>query len=449
MISHHRTIARATDRADQRASGLVMAIIYATVLATILASMLKWVMTEATLNQRAVYRLEARNAAESLAEYGMTQIHGRMENTSTFSTNAFTPSGATPLVLPPSDLFAGTHVTTSTNALHGGRITAVMSPGSTTLYYIDSNDPNNTNDPLKGKWVFRRDVPVYAKATVAVPNGPSITAYVREKISVRGAPLFAHAIFYNMPLEIAPGAQMNIFGPVHANGDIYVSGQGASVNFHSTVTCTGHIYHAWKSFQRTAQGQTNGTTGETLNMTSDVTFRNRLGNQVSQVSMDASGTWKDSTMGVSTAVKNTNVNGGYTTQAQYSAALLAGATTNLTAFKTFASQTWSGNVQTAANGVQNYTPVAISRYVEDPSPADGTDQSVNTGRLLIEPPTPTTSSEYSAEVESQKYSNQAGIYVEVTAASSGVPAVVTVKTGGPNGTVATSVPADLITYNKY
>lgn len=423
-----------------------MAIIFSSVLAIVLASMLKWMMTEVSMNRRALLRLEARNAAESIAEYGFCQIRYRMENSATFLANAFTPSGATPLTLPSSSLFSGMHVDTSANALVAGLLSNVVSSGSSTLYYIDASDPNNTNDPLKGKWVFRRDVPVYAKTTVTVQNGPPITAYVREKISVRGAPLFAHAIFYNMDMELAPGSTMNIYGPVHANGDIYVSSQGTAVNFYNTVTTTGNIYHAWKSYLATAQGQTNGTTGEALNMTSDVTLKNRLN---AQVSMDASGTWKDSTMGVSTTVKTTNSSGGYASQAAYTAALVAGVAANLNAFKTHSSTTWNGNLQTSANGVQNYTPVAIGRYVEDTTPADGTDQSVNTGRLLIEPPTASTSPQYSAEVEAQKYSNQAGIYIQVVPASGLIPAIITVRTGGPSGTLAVTVPANLISYSKY
>ncbi len=447
----------------RRGSGIVISIVFGTVLATVLASMLRWVMTEATLNQRSLLRLQARNAAEAVAEYGMCQIRYKMENISTFSANAFTASGANALSLPPTTIFAGTNVNTSLTALTGGTIRNVVTPGSASLYYVDANDPNNTTDPLKGKWIFRRDIPIYAKTSVTVSGGPPIAAYVQEKISVRGAPLFAHAIFYNMDLELHPGSTMNIYGPVHANGDIYVSSQGTAVNFYNTVTCTGNIYHAWKSFQPTAQGQTNGTTGETLGMTANVTFKNRLG---SQVSMDASGTWKDSTMGVSTTVKNNNAS--YTTQADYTAALVAGVAANINAFKSHASSTWNGNLQTSANGVQNYTPVAIGRYVEDPSPSDGTDQSVNTGRLLIEPPTASSSSEYSAEVEGQKYSTQAGVYIQVVPASgystttstSGgnttvtttdptVPAVITVRAGGPTGILAATVPANLVRYYPY
>jgi hypothetical protein len=285
---------------------------------------------------------------------------------------------------------------------------------------------------------------------------------VREKISVRGAPLFAHAIFYNMDMELCPGATTNLYGPVHANGDIYVTGQGNPVNFFNTVTCTRNIYHAWKSYLPTAQGQTNGTIGETLNMTVPVTFKDRLG---AQVSMNATGVWNDSTMGVSTTIKDNMAS--YASQAEYSAALTAAAALNLNAFKTFASSTWSGNLQTSVNGVQNYSPVAVGKYVEDPTPTDGIDQSVNAGRMLIEPPVPPGDSNYSAEVELQKYSNQAGIYIKIVPASGSVstvttnathtttvnnpvvPGIITVRTGGPAGPIAASVPANLVRYHSY
>ncbi len=462
-LPHHSSLRR--HPRSTRGSGIVMAIIFSAVLCAVLASMLRWVMTESKLNQRSLLRLEARNAAEAVAEYGMCQVRFKMDNTSTFLANAFTPSGSQAITAPASSLFAGTHVNTSATGIFAGRISNVVSSGSSLLYFMDANDPNNINDPLKGKWIFRRDIPIYAKATVNATSGPPISAYVCEKISVRGAPLFAHAMFYNMDMELAPGATMNIYGPVHVNGDVYVSSQGASVNFYNTLTCTGNIYHAWKSFIVTAQGQTNGTNGEALNMTSDVTFKTRLN---TQISMDQSGTWKDSTMGYSTTVKNNNSSGVYTTQAAYTAALLDAANSNVNAYKTFASTTWNGNVQTSANGVQNYTPVAIGRYVEDPTPTNGTDNSINAGRLLIEPPTSILSSEYSPEVEAQKYSNQAGLYVQITPATAGgnttttnggnttvttndpaVAATITVKAGGPAGIVALSVPTNLIKYYPY
>jgi len=52
-------------------------------------------------------------------------------------------------------------------------------------------------------------------------------------------PVFQFAIFYNLNLEIAPGAVMTIIGPVFSNGGIWA---GSSVlNFNSTVTAVGIV----------------------------------------------------------------------------------------------------------------------------------------------------------------------------------------------------------------
>jgi hypothetical protein len=384
-----------------------------------------------------------------------------MENTSTFLDNDFTPDGRYPLTLPASDFFYG--VDTTESRITGGRMMNVVTPGATLTYYVSNTDVNNTNDPLRGKWVFRRDVPIYSKVVIRQPGGRTLTSYAKEKISIRGAPLFAHAIFYNMDMELAAGAAMNIHGPVHVNGDMYVSSQGSTANFYSTVTLTGNIYHAWKSYRLSAQGQTNSsmTSGEALNMTADVTFKNRLG---AQISLDATGTWKDSTMGFSTTVKTRNASGTYTSQAQYDAALEGAALTNAQVFRVTNAATYNGNLQTSVNGVQNYTPVAIGRYVEDFTPTDGTDQSVNSGRLLIEPPVPSASAQYNNDVEEQKYSNKAGIYITVTPASGTTSSVVSgatvtapvtegsisISVGGPPGTGTVSTfPSTLVSYKSY
>ena len=468
-MKHHPT--------RQNGSALAVSLIFTMALVVIVASALRWVGTEASLDNRAVRTLEARNAAESAAEYGFYQVRHSMENISTFADSAFTTSGAYPLTLPPTSLFAASNVDTTTVALRAGLLRAVMSTGSTRLYYVDANDPNNFNDPLKGRWVFRRDVPIYAKATVTVPGsmGPPVSAYVEETISVRGAPLFAHAVFYNMDMELAPGAAMTIGGPVHVNGDLYVEGDGAAVNFTDTVTCTGRVYHAWKGANTLTHQSVTGSSGESLNMTSAVAFKSRLN---AQVSMLSGTTWKDSTMGGSTTIDSNNNAGKYATQAAYTQALLDSATLNAQAYRTYASQTWGGNLQTAANGVQNYTPVAIGVYSEDMTPADGVDQSKNTGRLLIEPPLATTDPNYSWEVEQQKYSAQAGVYIRITPATGAItipisttssvsganttkttvtsnafttPATIKVYAGGytPTATAAATIPTGLIVYRGW
>ena len=222
----------------QRGSALIATVMFATVMTLLGASLLTWTMTEKGLNARNALRLESRNAAEALAEFGFSQIRQKFETRSSFTLN---PYGSDALRMPPSSFWAGSNVTntlaggtsddgtqplnglttSTTLELVGGTINNVVT-GASNLFYVDPADQNNEFDSLKGKWIFRRDVSVIAKATVNPPTGSTgapLVSNVAERISVRGAPLFAHAIFYNMDLEIFNGPTMNITGPVHANGN--------------------------------------------------------------------------------------------------------------------------------------------------------------------------------------------------------------------------------------
>ncbi|HEY5044003.1 MAG TPA: hypothetical protein VIK53_18680 [Verrucomicrobiae bacterium] len=57
-------------------------------------------------------------------------------------------------------------------------------------------------------------------------------------------PLYQFAIFYNLDLEINPGAAMTVVGPVHSNGSIWATGAGSGTSrlvFSSTVDAVGTI----------------------------------------------------------------------------------------------------------------------------------------------------------------------------------------------------------------
>src|SRR6202042_3362505 len=92
-------------------------------------------------------------------------------------------------------------------------------------------------------------------------DGPTITVEVTEKVSVRGAPLFANAIFYgNNDLEVFPGPTFNVYGPVHVNGNMWVS-DSTSLNFHGPVSAAGNLYHAWSNPNTASNGTGNQALG--------------------------------------------------------------------------------------------------------------------------------------------------------------------------------------------
>lgn len=436
------SILRSSRHGRQRGTALITVIMITTMLTIISSSLIGWSVSERRLNLRNAQRLEARNAAEALAEYGFSQIRQKFETRSTFLLN---PTGTDALSYPASSFWTGSNVNANNPAtvdknnstynttnleLIGGTIKTITTNSSGSLYYIDPSDKNNDFDPLKGKWVFRRDVAVIARATILSPVGVRIplTCHVMEKISVRGAPLFAHAIFYNMDLEIFPGRDMTISGPVHANGDIYLyPGSGGTLNFTDQVTCTGGVYHAAKPNDRSNDG------ASATSRTGSITLPNKSGsatNLYGTVALDTSGTsyWMDTS-------KGTGAPG-----------------TAWSDFRTNTAQTWNGNLQTGAFGIQNYTPVAIGAYKDQT--ATSSDDSINSGRTIIEPsnyPSGTDPS-YTQKmaVEYQKYANDAGIYIRVTPATGAITVTSRSKVNSAkNKPLAIPAGSNLVTFTPY
>ena len=417
----------------QRGSALLTVIFVTTIMALLAASLIGWSLTERRLNVRNAMRLESRNAAEALAEYGFSQIRLKLETRSNFSLN---PTGSDALTYPPASFWTGSHVNAvipstvntgdvtynATNLeLIGGTIVNVVSNSGGLLYYIDPNDVNNQFDPLKGKYVFRRDVSVIARATIIPTSGAQtpLTSYVMEKISVRGAPLFSHAIFYNMDLEIFPGPNMTISGPVHSNGSLYLyPGNGSTLAFTDQVTCTGGIYHAAAPYDVSSDGASAAARTGSITIPNKATVATNL----------YSTFWQDTTQGTGTAG------------------------TVWSNFRTNASQVWNGNLQTGAFGIQNYSPVAVGAYAAQTTTA--VDNSINTGRTLIEPPnTPAIADpnyNQKTDIEYQKYSSNAGIYIQVTP-STGTITVSSRSKSYPTTVTPLAIPAgsNLVTIHPY
>jgi len=124
--------------------------------------------------------------------------------------------------------------------------------------YSDTNVPPNQNQisVWMGPW-STNTVPLNSQyaglyglvqncilTATATPIGQrfNVPATVSESIQFASIPLFQFAIFYNMDLEIDPGAAMTIKGSVWSNGGIW-SGT-PNVSYSSTVSAVGKIYYA-------------------------------------------------------------------------------------------------------------------------------------------------------------------------------------------------------------
>ena len=148
--------------------------------------------------------------------------------------------GNDPLTLPSSvrAFLSDSDIDSDKMAINGGSVP----PGE--WKYFDPNDPTNEFDPMRGRLAFVREIELYGKGVARTVSGETVEAYAMETFQVRDAPLFANAIFYNSDLEINPGVDMDIHGPVHTNGTLYVGAKsGADLKFHGKATACEDFIH--------------------------------------------------------------------------------------------------------------------------------------------------------------------------------------------------------------
>lgn len=85
-----------------------------------------------------------------------------------------------------------------------------------------------------------------AKHKNAPPS--EVTAILQLDIKSRLVPMFQFAAFYANDLEILPGPTMNLSGPVHTNGDLYLGANNNNgLNIDGQVTLSGDLYNKRKN----------------------------------------------------------------------------------------------------------------------------------------------------------------------------------------------------------
>ena len=381
----------------------------ALVVMILVVSVTNYTMTERRLNTRSGLLMEARNAAEAVSEYGMAQIRAKMNDRSDFAPTRFT-SGSDTVSMPAASFWSGGKIaTTGDNA--PGLIIGLIEPKSTTsdgLYYYNAADPANEFDALKGRFAFRFDIKIISHATAESSWTAPITVYMAQTLSARAVPLFSHAVFYNMDLELWPYPQMNIVGAVHTNGKMYAHqgppDSGATLDFHSSVTAAGGFY---TSEEKWGWSSNTGGMSSALSSTDQVRIADQDGNFVK---MRLTSPTSGYSPNLST---NTKVDQKWGQSVESDATRAQ--------FRKWASQTLNGNLQTNAHGIVPSNPPAIGEYVEDSNPYDGVDESINEARSLIEGPLLVTDTGYDAEVESQKYARLSGLFIATN--TRGIPQV--------------------------
>ncbi|MEZ5278558.1 MAG: hypothetical protein R3F07_19405 [Opitutaceae bacterium] len=350
---------------ENRGTAIVVVLILTIVASITGGSALKYSMNERTINRRHFLRLEAKNASEAVVEYGFSELVSRFEGVASMPADALQTN---PLSMPASASTLFTYGTPGTNChVNPANMSVVGSMVNLTREYIDPSDPANEFDPMKGRTMDLYEVTVYGSATVTDPLGPPITSYASQRIQARDAPLFTHAIFYNIPMEIAPGPSMDVRGPVHSNNDMYIQA-GSGLNFYDTVTSAGAINH----------GPLPGIGKSTDN--ADVAFRDGSG---TLVSMNDGTNWLNSSMD---------------------------------SWRADSSQRWDGYVQSAAHGVQVHNTLGSGDYVPD-DPSTAANELQNPAHSIVEPPDTAAAG---TTMENEKMANKAGLYLYVDSTTQNV-----------------------------
>jgi hypothetical protein len=117
-----------------------------------------------------------------------------------------------------------------------------------TTNYQDGQPPMGTVPPGESfqnlnMLEYRYSINAIAKKT----NAPTdqVTTMTNMAIKSRLIPMFQFAAFYLNDLEILPGAVMNLSGPIHTNGNLYL-GSDNGLNINSQVTLSKSLYNSRK-----------------------------------------------------------------------------------------------------------------------------------------------------------------------------------------------------------
>lgn len=350
----------------ERGSALLAVIILSTGIIIMLAPLLRSGLVEKQLNERFYVYSNARIAAESLIDYAFADLMKRWDEGGAFLSDELSADNH-PLVKPAAfdQLFENSQIVAAKSEIIGGNI------GSGKWTYIDPEDPSNVNDPQKGKLVIAREVPVYAKAVASQPPFiGEIDAYAKQVFQVRDAPLFAHAVYYNMDLEFHPGPRMDMQGPVHSNENIFVMAVDR-LRFHSTVTAAKGIYHG--SIDSGSTKQTG--TVEILDANS--------------------GDWKNMYLG-----GDRRDNSSYLDN-------------RVDNWRSLANQRWGGNVQSTDHGVPTLKLAGVGEYIPEDYSTYGTER-FNGTYALIEPQLAPSDPDFKGtEARKNQFSYKAGLIIRV------------------------------------
>ncbi len=402
----------------RKGSALITVIMISGLMAVLASSMLSYSISERRGNERNRLILRARNVAENSTIYAAEQLTAKLYRFGSASNMAFDWSGSSRnRVYPPPDSVLNSAFSSASDVeIRAGIATA----SALTLV-------NDTTDPNFGLQVSKARVPIIAKATVKHPTIGNYTAHVQQDMEIALTPLFQFGMFYNMDLELYPSQTLTISGPVHSNMSVMAKPYGSTnidCTFLNRTTAAGGLY-ASASIKAPTRSGTGSLVTESAS-SGNVVFYHTNGTPTSL--KNSSNLWRDHKYTTSTETATTIAN-----------------------FRTFATNTYNGNLRTSAHGVTSLELPGIGSYKETNDPSTPEDDRSN-GRQIIEPPDAPkfngftwVASTDSPGIKETKIAYKAGLYIMVNPDSSLTPRSGTL----PDGTTAYVLPGSYRAWINY
>lgn len=377
-----------THSSRQKGSALMTAIFFIAILFILATSMISYSLSEQRGNERNRLILRAKNMAENISIYAAEQLSVklyRMGSAPSGRKFPYTGTSRNRVYMPPDS----TLNTGFTSAATGMEMRTGILTASPYTVVTDSTDPNYN------LYVSTAKIPIIAKATANLPALGSVSAYVEQDMSLALTPLFQFGIFYNMDLELFPGQNMEIIGPVHTNGKLMARGEvggSAAISFRGRVSAAEGLYADGQikaNYVKRDGSNNNGAGGSGA-----VNYSAING---TLINLYNSSIWKDQKFGTATETS--------TTQAS---------------FWNFTVNNYSSNLRTNVHGVTKLELPAIGTYKEKDDASTPLEDERNNGRQIIEPPNTSkyTAGAWSAttdnsEIQQSKISWRAGLYIVV------------------------------------
>lgn len=218
---------KTTQSTKKSGNALITALLFTFMAAAVVSAYVAYSANDARMTQRMIDYQKAKIAAECALEHGVLSVRDVVLRNQL----GITPEALNLLfagITPPADLGPYRYLT----------------PDGNTAFEVSIDTEVQEGEITKGAACLGSSgqYQYYTVKAGAINPQTGVGAVMKQQVQGVGLALIRFGVFYERDLEINPGATMNFSGPVHANGDLYMSPDGSTLSFHDRVTSHGDMY---------------------------------------------------------------------------------------------------------------------------------------------------------------------------------------------------------------